>query len=67
MFWWIVLGVLAVGVAAFWACVFWINANQTDPYRRGEDRCVMCGAPVPEGMMVCPNCEKDVMEHGRIT
>ena len=22
----------------------------------GEERCVMCGAFVPEGYMVCPNC-----------
>lgn len=23
-----------------------------------EDRCVCCGEVVPEGRMVCPNCEK---------
>ena len=21
--------------------------------------CVICGAPIPEGRMVCPNCEKE--------
>lgn len=24
-----------------------------------EDRCVCCGAIVPEGRMVCPMCEKE--------
>jgi RNA polymerase subunit RPABC4/transcription elongation factor Spt4 len=23
-----------------------------------ENRCVMCGAIIPEGRQVCPNCEK---------
>ena len=22
--------------------------------------CVSCGAPVPEGRMICPNCEKQI-------
>jgi hypothetical protein len=22
------------------------------------DRCVCCGAPVPEGRQICPNCER---------
>lgn len=25
-----------------------------------EETCVICGAPIPEGRMVCPNCEKEV-------
>lgn len=25
-----------------------------------EDRCIMCGAIVPEGRMVCPDCEAAV-------
>ena len=25
-----------------------------------EDRCVCCGAVIPEGRMVCPNCLVDV-------
>ena len=28
-----------------------------------EDRCVMCGAVVLEGRMVCPDCE-DAVLHG---
>lgn len=24
-----------------------------------EDRCVCCGAIIPEGRMVCPQCEKE--------
>lgn len=24
-----------------------------------EDRCVCCGAIVPEGRMVCPSCERE--------
>ncbi len=24
--------------------------------------CVICGAPIPEGIMVCPNCEQDITE-----
>lgn len=24
-----------------------------------EDYCVCCGAPVPEGRMVCPICERE--------
>jgi len=27
-----------------------------------EDSCVMCGAFVPEGRMVCPMCEQAVLE-----
>lgn len=27
-----------------------------------DDRCVSCGAYVPEGRMVCPNCETKVKE-----
>ena len=26
-----------------------------------EDRCVMCGQVIPEGRMVCQNCEQKVM------
>lgn len=26
-----------------------------------EDRCVMCGQVIPEGRMVCHNCEQKVM------
>ncbi len=22
--------------------------------------CVICGAPIPEGRMVCPNCEEEL-------
>lgn len=24
----------------------------------GENKCIMCGNVIPEGRMVCPNCEK---------
>ena len=24
--------------------------------------CVSCGAPVPEGRMICPTCEKQISE-----
>lgn len=24
-----------------------------------EETCVICGAPIPEGRMVCPKCEKE--------
>ncbi len=24
------------------------------------DRCVFCGRPVPEGVMVCPICEEEI-------
>ena len=27
------------------------------------DRCVICGRPVPEGVMVCPNCEEETKTH----
>lgn len=27
-----------------------------------EDRCVMCGEIIPEGRMVCPNCERNINE-----
>lgn len=26
--------------------------------RLNEDVCLCCGMPIPEGRMVCPNCEK---------
>lgn len=26
------------------------------------DRCICCGAIIPEGRMVCPNCEVTVKE-----
>ncbi|MCD7761784.1 MAG: hypothetical protein LUI14_01035 [Lachnospiraceae bacterium] len=41
-----------------------LNNRETFP-----DICVCCGAPVPEGYMVCPKCERgndeDVMEYFR--
>ena len=27
-----------------------------------ENRCVMCGAAIPEGVMVCPACENHLDE-----
>ena len=27
-----------------------------------ENRCVICGAIIPEGRQVCPNCEKKSAE-----
>ena len=26
----------------------------------GSDCCVACGSPVPEGLQICPNCEKEI-------
>ncbi len=32
------------------------------------DRCICCGVQVPEGMMVCPNCESQpVLEKKDVT
>lgn len=31
-----------------------------------EERCVMCGEIVPEGRMVCPFCERAVMEQTKV-
>ena len=31
-----------------------------------EDRCVCCGAVVPEGRMVCPQCEAKQEEQMRV-
>ena len=30
-------------------------------YIAGDDHCVMCGAPLPEGRMVCGLCEISVL------
>lgn len=30
-----------------------------------EDRCVCCGAVIPEGRMVCPQCEGKEEDHGK--
>lgn len=27
-----------------------------------EERCVMCGETIPEGRMVCPDCERKISE-----
>lgn len=27
-----------------------------------EERCVMCGETIPEGRMVCPDCERKASE-----
>ena len=27
-----------------------------------ENRCVACGAPIPEGRMICPICEAKITE-----
>jgi len=27
-----------------------------------ENKCVVCGAVIPEGRLVCPNCESKVLE-----
>ena len=29
----------------------------------GEERCVCCGAIIPEGRMVCPECERKAAEN----
>ena len=34
-------------------------------YITNDDRCVMCGAAVPEGRMVCWACEVRVLEETR--
>ena len=34
-------------------------------YITNDDRCVMCGASVPEGRMVCWACEARVLEETR--
>lgn len=34
-------------------------------YITNDDRCVMCGAAVPEGRMVCWACEAKVLEATR--
>lgn len=26
-----------------------------------DDRCVICGEIIPEGRMVCPNCEEKIL------
>jgi len=31
-----------------------------------EDRCVMCGAVIPEGRQVCPQCEARVLEQASV-
>ncbi len=30
-----------------------------------EEYCIRCGAVIPEGRQVCPNCEKDVYKMGK--
>ena len=30
--------------------------NEFVGYMSGEERCVCCGAVIPEGRMVCPDC-----------
>ncbi len=32
-----------------------------------ENRCVCCGATIPEGRMVCPMCEMAVDDSGTIS
>ena len=32
-----------------------------------EDRCVMCGEVIPEGLQVCPSCQRKVMRDTRRT
>ncbi len=29
--------------------------------REASNHCIMCGAEIPEGLMVCPDCERKVM------
>jgi predicted nucleic acid-binding Zn ribbon protein len=32
-----------------------------------EERCIVCGAIIPEGRQICPNCEKAVSrKEGRV-
>lgn len=37
---------------------------QIPTYILWDDRCVMCGEPVPEGRMVCGLCEINVLADG---
>ena len=38
------------------------NGVTVQPTPTNEDRCVCCGAIIPEGQMVCPNCLVAVKE-----
>ena len=42
-----------------------LNANTTETHERElafarVDRCICCGEIVPEGRMICPNCEAEL-------
>lgn len=32
-----------------------------------ENRCIMCGQIIPEGIMVCPNCENNQLDVKNLT
>lgn len=36
-----------------------------EQYRFPEERCVMCGAVIPEGRQVCRDCERAILERER--
>lgn len=41
------------------------NKDQRSRVLRQLDVCILCGVPVPEGMLICPNCERE-LEYERL-
>ena len=41
------------------------DGNESMHVMRQIDVCILCGAPVPEGMLICPNCERE-LEYERL-
>ena len=41
------------------------DAEAAEMIRRNEEKCVFCGATIPEGRMVCETCEKNIMDDGK--
>ena len=38
--------------------------DDTVGYATGDNTCICCGAVIPEGRQVCPQCEQEIREKG---
>ena len=52
------------GCCAAVVCICQTIIRRRNRFLARENRCVVCGNIIPEGLMVCQNCERKVMDHG---
>ena len=59
--WWMLpVFISGIAVGIFLIALVSANTGKTEAVSMNENRCVCCGAIIPEGRQVCPTCEEGV-------